>query len=126
MCMAEDADHCKASTTTQRKARKQHKCSECRRTIAPGERYEHTSGIDGEGDPFRHKVCQHCQVATAWLVANCGGWVMTMVAEDLFEHAGEYNRPDLGEMARNVMTKWEGKPVPELPRELRLGDARVG
>lgn len=42
-----------------RRARKPHRCSECRRTIAKGETYQETSGLwDGGWETFRW--CIHC------------------------------------------------------------------
>ena len=48
-----------------RKARKAHKCFECRATINPGETYEYTSGKwDGEVDDFR--TCALCAELREW------------------------------------------------------------
>ena len=41
------------------KARKQHKCGECRRVIEKGELYTYLSGIH-DGDPFSFKTCADC------------------------------------------------------------------
>lgn len=41
------------------RARKPHRCCECRREIAKGETYERTSGIWG-GEPHRYKTCIPC------------------------------------------------------------------
>lgn len=41
------------------KARKEHKCCECRRTIAIGEKYEKVKGI-WEGKAKRFKTCLPC------------------------------------------------------------------
>lgn len=44
---------------TVRRARKPHRCCECSRTIAAGERYQYASGVwDGRGDAF--KTCIRC------------------------------------------------------------------
>jgi len=42
-----------------RTARKQHKCTECRCTIEPGERYEVISG-KWDGEFLRYKTCRKC------------------------------------------------------------------
>ena len=42
-----------------RTARKQHKCTECRRTIEPGEEYESVSGL-WEGGWSKYKTCRDC------------------------------------------------------------------
>ena len=50
-----------------RRARKDYRCSECRRTIAKGESHEvHTGLWDGHWDTFRW--CAHC--AAAWEVVR--------------------------------------------------------
>lgn len=46
-------------TREKRKARKQHKCSECRCSIFPGETYEYIFGIWG-GYPQQYKNCEIC------------------------------------------------------------------
>lgn len=46
-----------------RTARKDHRCSECRRRIRAGEKYKYVSGI-WDGYPSSYKTCSRCQVAT--------------------------------------------------------------
>lgn len=44
---------------TWHKARKEHKCCECKRTIHPGEDYQRVSGVwDGEFSTY--KTCERC------------------------------------------------------------------
>lgn len=43
-----------------RKAKKEHKCGECGRTIKPGEKYWYATGLC-EGDWFDAKVCAQCE-----------------------------------------------------------------
>lgn len=40
-------------------ARKEHRCSDCRRTIHPGEKYRRGAGMDGE-QAWTWKDCEHC------------------------------------------------------------------
>ena len=42
-----------------RKARKAHTCCECQRTIAPGDRYQHSSGV-WDSRPAGYKQCVDC------------------------------------------------------------------
>ena len=80
-----DCDFCSEQMVT---ARKTHTCTECRRTITPGERYERTAGKwDGELHSF--KTCRHCLEARSWLSDNCGGWLFGEVFADLWEHQQE-------------------------------------
>ena len=55
------------NATTHPRARKPHKCSECGRTIEPGERYERTAG-SWEGVFFTSLACLHC--ARARVIAD--------------------------------------------------------
>ena len=45
---------------TMRKARKKHRCCECRGSILPGESYRYKSGI-WEGRPDSFKTCVDCE-----------------------------------------------------------------
>lgn len=57
MCFDGESPEC--FTQIIRKARKEHKCYECRRLIAKGEQYEYSSGIwAGEAQSF--KLCLDC------------------------------------------------------------------
>ncbi len=48
-----------AFTETERKARKAHKCCECRQIIGIGEKYQYCSGI-WDGVPDSYKTCLSC------------------------------------------------------------------
>lgn len=127
MCMIDGIDSVdRVHTVRIRTARKTHHCEECRRAIAAGESYRYTSGIDGGGYPFSHKLCQHCSVGAEWLSINCGGWVRggELLEEDLREHGEEYHRADLYRLVIGMRRKWRGLRVPSLPRPIQLGDAR--
>ena len=54
-----DYESLEFSTKETRKARKQHRCVECRREIQPGEIYEHVYG-KWEGEVCVFKTCSHC------------------------------------------------------------------
>lgn len=75
-------------SATQHKARKEHVCFECRRTIQPGERYESAFGIwDGRGDTF--KTCSHCLSLREWVNAHvpCFCWMHGNARDDAIETA---------------------------------------
>lgn len=115
------------SQSKQIKARKPHKCGECHREIAPGESYErHVSMY--EGSASTNKTCSHCLVLADWLGDNCDGYLFTRVIEDFEEHAGEYNRDDIRQLAAMARRDWrttEGDllPIPQKPRPIKLGDS---
>jgi hypothetical protein len=46
-----------------RKARKSHRCDECRRTIVSGETYEEHSGLWRDGGWNTYRWCAHCSAA---------------------------------------------------------------
>lgn len=52
-----------------KKARVAHRCCECRREIAPGEPYEYTSGVWGDG-PANFKTCLPCAEQRAELITE--------------------------------------------------------
>lgn len=54
-----DFDPAELYNVTTRKARKQHRCEECRRVIEPGESYENVMG-KWDGDINYFKTCSHC------------------------------------------------------------------
>ena len=72
-----------ASSRTVRKARKHHRCVECREDIKPGDRHEYLSGIwDGEPDAFR--TCLSCvEIRTHFA---CEGYLVGSVWSDLEEN----------------------------------------
>jgi len=108
MCMIDDCDPVTPLTTREPKARKAHTCSECRRTIQPGERYRYQSFLM-EGDLDEHKLCDRCAIPVAWLRKNCGGYVYGMVHEEIVEHARDY--PQIGmplaRIAIGMKRKWK-------------------
>jgi len=64
------------------KARKLHRCGECRRDIRPGELYEHVVG-KWDGDFAAVKTCADCQsIRKAFF---CGAWTYGDIMEDLQE-----------------------------------------
>lgn len=73
------------------RARREHRCDECRRAIEPGERYVVERYVY-EGAATSHKTCRHCDAVRAWLLHECGGFVYGGVADDLGAHLqeGEY------------------------------------
>lgn len=70
-------------------ARKEHKCDECHRVIAIGEKYLYSFGVyDHQG--YNYHICAHCTIAAKWLTDNCGGFLHEGVLEDIEQHIEEY------------------------------------
>jgi hypothetical protein len=90
MCMWEGVDYeWRSLGETQPVARKEHRCSDCGRTIQVGERYKRHVFISDEG--LENCVqCDRCKAATNWLDLVCGGWLYNAVNEDIAEHWGEH------------------------------------
>lgn len=85
MCMVDSGEYWQFAAYVMRRARKEHRCGECRRTINPGERYEHVSGLyDGRWDTER--TCEQCRTAARWLEVVCCGFLYGAIKEDLGEH----------------------------------------
>lgn len=121
MCMY-DANDCRPEwyRESHPKARKPHKCEECRRDIHPGEVYQNVAG-KWEGDVSEHKMCRHCRRAADLLVQECDGYVLGGVKEDLQEHVGE-REYSWGRAAARLLVgmdrKWmrfDGKGLMDLP-----------
>lgn len=84
--MIDDCDErAVALSSTRRVARKRHRCSECRRVIAIGERYL-VEAVASDGCVRTHRTCTHCCVVRKWLCNTCGGWAYTYIEEDLRQH----------------------------------------
>lgn len=88
MCMVDGDDMVTPLQDAWRKARKVHKCQECRRNIQIGESYHYDSFVF-EGQLQQHRTCAHCMVARDWLSTNCGGWIFSHVLDDIEEHIGK-------------------------------------
>ena len=124
MCMIDNADRVTMLADAREvRARKAHRCDECRRTIEPGETY-HTEAFVFEGESQTHKTCAHCWVVRQWLIDECGGMVYGEVEEDARQHAAENPRHYGTELLRAVVgmgRHWrtrKGQLMP-VPRSIR-------
>lgn len=124
MCLVDESDGpvITIGADERPRAKRQHRCSECRRTIDPGERYLRERYVaDGV---FRvHKTCAHCEVARAWLQDECGGWLYGGVEEDIRQHCedGSGYSMSLYRIAVGMDWRWHtprGRllPIPRMPR----------
>jgi len=71
-----------------RKARKPHTCSECKKPISPGERYEHAVG-KSDGDMWAFDTCLACaEIAEAFYCDGrlFGGMLWEEMRETVFPH----------------------------------------
>lgn len=73
-------------TETKPKARKVHKCTECRRDIVPGEIYEKVHGC-WEGEFETYKTCPDCLALRDEFF--CNGWCFGDTHEHLMIHVQE-------------------------------------
>lgn len=105
MCMIDGAEGFEMPFAKWQTARKPHRCGECGRDIAKGERY-HSGGGLMEGSWCTFKTCEHCRAAADWLVTVCGGWVYDAVREDLHEHFREGYGIWLGRAVVGMKRKW--------------------
>jgi hypothetical protein len=83
---------------SQHKARKQHRCGECRRRIEPGQTYTNFVGLF-EGDFFSVKHCLRCTKARKWLGKRGHGWIEGSILSWVRECA-ETDRAEILEEAR--------------------------
>jgi hypothetical protein len=77
--------------SSERVARKEHKCYECHRTIRPGERYERVFAI-WDGAANNVCTCHHCLELRRWVVAHvpCSCWAHGNMLEDLRDDVDDY------------------------------------
>jgi len=102
------------------KARKEHRCNECRRTIRAGERYHNETFLDDNRNIKNHKTCPHCMVARGWLWDECGGWLYGGVREDVLDHWIDKGDIRLARLIVGMRRKWTTRrgalmPMPEMP-----------
>ncbi|MCW2904231.1 MAG: hypothetical protein JWO67_6496 [Streptosporangiaceae bacterium] len=120
MCRVEDAEPATLWDEQQRIAAKAHLCSECGRAIQIGERYRHISSLT-DGHWSRDRMCAHCMAAGDWLVATCGGYLLTEIYEELVEHWDEgYRSVPFARLIVGMRRKWhDGRdPIPTGMRDL--------
>jgi hypothetical protein len=83
---------------TVKAARKDHKCSECSRTIKAGESYESVFGLC-DGDGYTYRTCSHCLALRDWIKAHipCFCWAYTCMREYAMEtaYAAAHEAPGL-------------------------------
>lgn len=123
-----DYDRPTMYVATMRRARKEHKCSECHRHISPGETYCHVAAI-WEGSPNVHKTCAHCAVGQQLLMEQCGGFLHEGVEDDLVEHLWPDIRwsMDAARIVVGMRRRWrrfDGKGLMKVPR-IRFNDQVV-
>lgn len=127
MCRADGGDPPTVYSNHTHKARKQHRCSECGRSIDPGETYRsHFYVYDGQVDTS--KTCSHCCVAQDWLAHNCGGYIFEQVIEEIHEHGQEYPKIGmaLGRIAVGARRRWRSfggvglMPEPKMPPNISV------
>lgn len=96
-----------------RKARIEHRCGDCLRSIEPGETYEYFTALY-DGYWFEAKTCVHCIEARRWLLDVCGGWLYTEVLDELREHYIEsslYASVSLGRLLAAGKRQWKNRSV---------------
>ena len=109
MCAIDFADPADVSEFVSRRACKEHKCSDCNRTILKGERYEHCSWLYDERWSREH-ICQHCVWAAEWLKKYCRGYVVGGIHEDLCDHwydSPDYRTIDLARRIIGIRKGWK-------------------
>lgn len=83
------------------KGRKEHKCSECLRAIAIGERHEYVKGLwEGDFDQFR--TCSECVLLRESLKIDCFGHGQLM--DELDDHR---DTPSVIEFFERRQVNWE-------------------
>lgn len=124
MCMIDDSDgYAVLLHSREQRARIQHRCGECGRTINTGETYlAERTVFDGSAES--HKTCAHCKVARDWLQEHCRGFLWNGVAEDILSHEsyawGTAGEPDNTKANRELRVLTDG-----IKNQWRRGDGRL-
>ena len=119
MCNIDDAERCSVWDEADHRASKEWVCTECRRSIARGERYRRVAGLY-EGAWTIMRICAHCVVGANWLTAECGGYLLDGVREEIHEHAQEYRSASLWRLVVGADRKWtrfDGTGLMPIPKE---------
>jgi hypothetical protein len=124
MCAIEDAEPWKVVRQQTRKARKPHKCRECRRFIQKGETYQFLAGLHDHGWE-QWRWCAHCDAAAQWMNYVCSGYILGGLHEELCEHWQDGFRDiEFGRLISRQKHRWhDGRDqipidVPELARRM--------
>lgn len=126
MCMIDGAAPYDFEVSEYHRARKEHRCEECARTIRPGERYRRTVQ-KFEGEVSAWKTCAHCEAAASYLLEHCNGWVAGCLREDLEEHWPERAAPDrmfLGRAIVGMRKQWARRDGSLIHPLIRLAEVR--
>ena len=118
MCAHEDADPAVVLSDKDYKATKQHRCSECGRTIEAGEHYNRQT-IAFEGTRETYKVCSHCEVCRDWLQHECGEWIYGGVRKEIAEHYHD-GYTQVGRLLVGIQRRWSrfnGQGLMPIPNE---------
>lgn len=109
MCMLDDAEPWTVFDEEKNiRARTEHRCTECRRTIEAGETYRKSRGLM-DGRWYTFKTCAHCETIWAWLYAICNGSLFEQVIDDLNEHwinENELRSPWMGRTLVRAKKGW--------------------
>lgn len=101
--------------------RKEHRCTECGRTLPRGESHQLVTGFF-DGHWVAYRTCAHCLVAVEWLRAECDGHIFTAVLEDIQEHLDSGYGFGLARLVVGMRRRWARfdsaglMAVPKLPR----------
>lgn len=108
MCSIDDAEPWTVYSQTERRARKDHRCCDCGRIIAKGERHTYATGLM-EDSWYEYRACAHCMAAAGWLMRMCNGWMWEHVGEELGDHWREgYRNVALGRLIILHRRDWRG------------------
>ena len=124
MCMlSDDYEPWQVHRRKERRARKQHSCTECGRRIFSGENYVEVVGLfDGQWSRFT--TCRHCEAASEWLIVACGGYPYTMLGEELHEHRPA-NDSVLDRLYEGFRAKWDQGTAPVPLSSVVVADAKA-
>lgn len=108
MCAVEDCPPWDVYNETNPTAQKNHRCTECTRTICEGETYRRIEGRC-DGVWATHKICAHCNAASVWMRVVCHGWVLNQLYIELLDHWRDgYRSPGMFRLIIGIRRGWHG------------------
>lgn len=90
-----------------RRAAKEHRCGDCRRTITKGETYWYGRGLIA-GHWYTHRLCAHCNEAARWITLDSGAYGFGEILSELAETFWDIPSLPLGRIVAHMRRQWRG------------------
>lgn len=115
MPYVDDLDPVELSTITEPRARKEHRCSECRGAILPGTQYVRIESLM-DGAWWTFKTCPFCVAASRYFTRRAGetwalGDLLSNLRDEWYDAGASM---PLGRLIAHMRRKWRGVSVDDV------------